>query len=306
MDCSVTPLKNGLFIITTTDFFYPSVDDPYIQGKIGCANVLSDLYSMGVVECDTMLMLLAASNEMPEDCRDIVTRLILRGFNDLAKEAGTTVTGGQTVLNPWPIVGGVATSVVSAAEYIYPVNAIPGDVLVLTKPLGTQVAVNAYQWLNKVQPFERIKDIITVEQVHYGFRVAMDSMSRLNKNGAKLMHKYHAHAATDVTGFGIIGHARNLAQNQHAKLNFEIHTLPIIKKMRDVDDKVKIWKLVQGFSAETSGGLLIALPESEALKFCEEIYELEKRPAWIVGRVVAATSEKNEAYLIENIKFIDV
>jgi len=76
--------------------------------------------------------------------------------------------------------------------------------------------------------------------------------------------------------------------------------------MRDVDDKVKIWKLVQGFSAETSGGLLIALPESEALKFCEEIYELEKRPAWIVGRVVAATSEKNEAYLIENIKFIDV
>jgi len=295
MDCSVTPLKKGLFMITTTDFFYPSIDDPYIQGKIGCANVLSDLYSMGVVECDTMLMLLAASNEMPEDCRDIVTKMILRGFNDLANEAGTAVTGGQTVLNPWPIVGGVATSVVSAEEYIYPVNAIPGDVLVLTKPLGTQIAVNAYQWLNKGQPFDRIKDIITIEQVHYAFRVAMDSMSRLNKNGAKLMHKYHAHAATDVTGFGIIGHARNLAQNQHAKINFEIHTLPIIKKMREVDEKVKIWKLLQGFSAETSGGLLIALPESEAQKFCEEIYELDKRPAWIIGRVVASTGEKKSS-----------
>jgi len=294
MDCSVIPLKKGLFMITTTDFFYPSVDDPYIQGKIGCANVLSDLYSMGVTDCDTMLMLLAASNEMSEDCRDIVTKQIIKGFNDLAKEAGTTVTGGQTVLNPWPIIGGVATAVVSAEDYIYPVSAIPGDVLVLTKPLGTQVAVNAYQWLNKVQPFDRIKDLITVEQVHYAYSVAMDSMSRLNRIGAKLMHKYHAHAATDVTGFGIIGHARNLAQNQRAKVNFEIHTLPIIKKMREIDNKLKIFKLEQGFSAETSGGLLIALPENEARKFCEEIYELNKMPAWIIGSVTAATGEKTK------------
>jgi len=76
--------------------------------------------------------------------------------------------------------------------------------------------------------------------------------------------------------------------------------------MREIDDKVKVFKLAQGFSAETSGGLLIALAENEARKFCEEIYELDKMPAFIIGRVVAATGEKNDANLTDNVKFIEV
>ena len=108
----------GINLVQTTDFFYPLVDDPYMQGKIACANVLSDLYAMGISDCDNMLMLLGVSNEMTLKERDVITKLIIEGFNDLAREAGTTVNGGQTVLNPWYIIGGVASSVVTTEEVI--------------------------------------------------------------------------------------------------------------------------------------------------------------------------------------------
>lgn len=139
LDCSVTPLRHGgLCLVQTTDFFYPLVDDPYMMGKIACANVLSDLYAMGVTECDNMLMLLGVSTKMTEKERDVVIPLIMRGFKDSALEAGTSVTGGQTVVNPWCTIGGVASTVCQPNEYIVPDNAVMGDVLVLTKPLGKE------------------------------------------------------------------------------------------------------------------------------------------------------------------------
>lgn len=119
LDSCVLPTRHkGLSLVQTTDFFYPLVEDPYIQGKIACANVLSDLYAMGVSDCDNMLMLLGVSTDMTAKEREVVTTLMIKGFDDLAKEAGTSVNGGQTVLNPWYIVGGVATSVVSSSEFI--------------------------------------------------------------------------------------------------------------------------------------------------------------------------------------------
>ena len=119
MDSCVLPTRHpGISLVQTTDFFYPLVDDPYMQGKIACANVLSDLYAMGVTECDNMLMLLGISNQMTLKEREVVTQLVIKGFNDAAEEAGTTVNGGQTVLNPWYITGGVASSVVSQREFI--------------------------------------------------------------------------------------------------------------------------------------------------------------------------------------------
>lgn len=262
-----------------------------MQGKIGCANVLSDLYSMGISECDTMLMILAASRDMHERERDICTREMIRGFNDLATEAGTKVTGGQTVLNPWPIIGGTASAVLKEENFIRPENAVAGDLIILTKPLGTQIAVNAHQWmdLNTREPnkyWAKICDLISEEQVNDAYHKSEVSMSRLNRVGAKLMVKYGAHAATDVTGFGILGHARNLAHAQKADVSIELHTLPIIANMRAVDDRVQIFKLMEGFSAETSGGLMVCLPAENARAFCDEIEQLEGHPAWIIGRVV--------------------
>jgi selenide,water dikinase len=278
------------------------------MGKIGCANVLSDLYAMGVVDCDNLLMILAASLDMKEEERLTVSRLMLQGFNDLAKEADTKVTGGQTVLNPWPIIGGVAMSTCKTADFIRPENAVPGDVLVLTKPLGTQVAVNAYQWTQKgrEERWTRVADMLTVEQATEAYTKACETMSRLNRNGARLMHKYGAHAATDVTGFGLIGHARNLSQNQKAAVKLELHTMPIIKNMRAVDEKVNVFKLMQGLSAETSGGLLVALPADKAQAFVDEIVALDRQPAWIVGRVLAAEDSKRDAYIVPNPTVIEV
>jgi len=294
MDCSVQPLKHeGLHLISTTDYFYPLVDDPYMQGKIGAANVLSDLYALGVVNCDNILMILGASTEMTKKQRDVVTGLLIKGFNDTATEAETEVTGGQTVLNPWPIIGGAATAVCSKEDFIMPRSAVAGDVIVLTKPLGTQVAVNAHQWMNQ-DMWSKIEDVISKEEVLRAYNIAMNSMARLNRNGARLMHKYGAHAATDVTGFGIIGHGRNLAGNQFAPVNFEIHTLPIIRSMKEVDEKVQLFSLMKGFSAETSGGLFICLPSDKAELFCRELESIDKCPAWIIGRVVASDKDASE------------
>jgi len=309
MDCAVIPSKYPeIFTVQTTDFFFPLVDDPYIQGKIGCANVLSDLYSMGIYDCDSLLMLLASSTQMSPEERNIVTKAMVTGFNDLAKEAETKVTGGQSVMNPWPIIGGVATSVCKSKDFILPENIVEGDVLILTKPLGTQVSVNAYQWLSQESNWNMIKDIITEEEVIRSYEVSMESMSRLNRNAARLMHKYGVHGATDITGFGIMGHSTNLVKNQKASVNFEIHTLPIIKKMKEIDEKVQIFSLMKGYSSETSGGLFIGLPAEKAEAFCQELQQLDGQPAWIVGRVLKSDQNRshNHSYIIENPILIEV
>lgn len=193
MDSCVIPLRHGgLSLVQTTDFFYPLVDDPYMMGRIACANVLSDLYAMGITECDNMLMLLSVSQSMTEEEREKVTPLLVRGFRDAAEEGGTAVTGGQTVVNPWVIVGGVATVVCQPNEFIMPDSAVVGDVLVLTKPLGTQVAVNAHQWLDNPERWNKIKMVVSREEVELAYQEAMFNMATLNRTAAGLMHTFNA------------------------------------------------------------------------------------------------------------------
>jgi selenide, water dikinase len=248
--------------------------------------VLSDLYAMGVTECDNMLMLLSVSNKMNEKERDVVIPRMMQGFSDLANEAGTSVNGGQTVVNPWLIIGGVATAVCTTQEFISPDNACVSDVLVLTKPLGTQVAVNAQQWLDVPDRWNKIKLIVNEEEVKRAYMRATNSMARLNRVAAALMHKYNAHAATDVTGFGLLGHAQNLAKHQRNEVSFVIHNLPIIAKMAAVSKACgNMFNLIQGLSAETSGGLLVALPREQAAAYCKEIQSQEGFQAWIIGIV---------------------
>eukprot|EP01104_Vermistella_antarctica_P019223 TRINITY_DN7425_c0_g1_i1.p1 TRINITY_DN7425_c0_g1~~TRINITY_DN7425_c0_g1_i1.p1 ORF type:complete len:317 (-),score=65.19 TRINITY_DN7425_c0_g1_i1:638-1588(-) len=316
MDCSIMPTKfDGIDVISTTDFFYPLVDDPYVQGRIACANVLSDMYALAVVDCDNLLMLLSASTDMSQKERDVISKLMIRGFHDLALEAGTQVTGGQTVLNPWPIIGGVAMSMCKEEHYIRPVHAVVGDVIVLTKALGTQVAVNVHQWLRTKSEkwLPKVDGVVTEDEVDAMYRAATASMSRLNRTGARLMHKYDAHGCTDVTGFGILGHAQNLASNQEQEVDFIIHTLPVLRGSQRVDEAVgRMFKLISGFSAETSGGLLLCLPREAAADFCREIEEVDGCPAWIIGDVVVRKDDgsagANSARIVDasELKVVDV
>ena len=121
MDCALVATRHpGLFLISTTDFFFPNVEHPFTQGRIAAANVLSDLYANGVVEVDTVLMLLAVSLDMEAPARDVVARELIRGFTAAVAAAGASVTGGQTVKNPWPIIGGVASATVREGELVRP------------------------------------------------------------------------------------------------------------------------------------------------------------------------------------------
>ncbi|XP_065910076.1 inactive selenide, water dikinase-like protein [Dysidea avara] len=310
MDSCVLPTRHrGYYLVQTTDFFYPLVDDPYLQGKIACANVLSDLYAMGVSECDNMLMLLGISNEMTQQQRAVVAPQMIKGFNDLCKEAGSSVNGGQSVLNPWFIIGGVASAVCSKDEFIMPDQAVAGDVIVLTKPVGTQIAVNAHQWLEQPKYWSMIEKVITKETVVQAYNASMYSMARLNRSAAKLMHKYESHGATDVTGFGILGHLRNLASNQKQDVSLCIHTLPVFGGMfaaaeaaASAPDGIN-FKLKEGFSAETSGGLMVCISKEKAQGFCEELQALDGVPAWIIGDVLPGNKT---ASIKPDVKIIEV
>ncbi|GAV09007.1 hypothetical protein RvY_18616 [Ramazzottius varieornatus] len=274
------------------------------MGRIACANVLSDIYAMGVTHCDNMLMILASSQKFTPKERDVVMPMLIQGFRDCAAEAGTSVNGGQTVVNPWVTVGGTATAVVRAEDVIMPVNAQVGDVLVLTKPLGTQVVGSVQQWFaTNQEKADKVRTVASDEDIDLAYRRAMASMSRLNLTPAKLMHKYDAHAATDVTGFGLFGHADNLVKNQHNPVSFVIDSLPIIAKMAAVGQIFPHFKLLQGHSPETSGGLLISLPKNKAEAYIQELEQLEGIPAWIIGHVEAGD---RTVKFVEGIRVIEV
>ena len=331
LDCSVRKTNQGHYVISTTDFFFPLVTNPYLQGRIGAANVLSDLYSAGVTTCDFVLMLLAACREMSESERKICTTYMIKGFQDACCiDAGTSITGGQTVLNPWPIIGGVATSIVAEGEFVPSDGANIGNVVVLTKPLGTQIAVNVHQWRNSEGNKYWKKcledNIITEDDADTMMHYACVNMARLNKHAGGLMLKYQATAATDVTGFGMLGHAQNLIENQKCDgADMILHTLPCIEKTKVVNDRVFNFRLSVGYSAETSGGLLVCFPSTElAQEYITELKELDSTNAWIVGEIVEKqedggdaedttktngdkkTRKKNMARLSEDVKYLEV
>lgn len=318
LDCSVRSTRQGHVVISTTDFFFPLVDSPYLQGYIGAANVLSDLYAEGVGSCDFVLMLLAACRDMTESDKTICTREMVRGFNDACLHAGTVVTGGQTVINPWPVIGGVATTICSEGEYVRSNGAQVGDVVILTKPLGTQVAVNVHEWRRgNTYQWNAIctQNILSDEQAKDMMHTACCSMATLNRNAGSIMVKHNAHAGTDVTGFGLLGHAQNLMDNQIMEVGMELHTLPCIKNTIAIDTAgIFNFRLVEGYSAETSGGLMICMSEVDAIAYCKELKLLntngsiggddEDTCCWIIGRIVANSERK--ASVVANVTIIEV
>lgn len=309
MDSAIIPLTRhkNLFLVQTVDFFYPLLDDPKTMGKIALANVLSDVYAVGVTKIDRLSLIVSCPTEFTDKQRDIILPLLFEGFNELAKEANCKPSIQNIAVNPWCIIGGIASSVCSRDEIIAPVNATSGDVIVLTKPIGTQISTNAYIWMQENnEKYIQIKECITNEEIKETFLIATKSMSHLNKIASELMHKYNAHAATDVTGFGLVGHAQNLAEFQKAKVDFIIKKLPIIKNAKELAEIVgQGKKLLSGKAVETSGGLLICMPKDHAEDFCEEYQNMSnsKQAAWIIGDVIEGNGN---AQVVENPEIINV
>ncbi|KAI0979801.1 hypothetical protein GJ496_011634 [Pomphorhynchus laevis] len=314
LDYCMIPFRqnNDFSLIQSTDFFYPLIEDPFKMGKIACANVLSDVYASGLTTLISIQMILSTCTRIEdENIRNEVVRLLIAGFDETATEAGLHV--GHLFLgpNPWIIVGGVATAIHGPLDSVMTNdNASIGDVLILTKPLGTQVAANLHQWMvNDDERWKSLKLYLDKDDVSKAYERAISSMMRLNKSAASLMLKYKATAATDVTGFGLIGHADNLIKRQKNRgIQFSIRVLPIIQCMQLVNNMMKnMFKLLEGKSAETSGGLLIALPPDAASQYCQEINEIEGRRAYIIGVVCKnSNSQCNEVTIIDEVDVLEV
>ncbi len=288
-DAAVYALGDGRALVVTLDFFTPLVDDPYDFGRIAAANALSDIYAMGA-EPLFVLNLLAFPRAL---LGDGLVEEIIRGGSDTAREAGVPIMGGHSVDDPEPKYGMVAIGEVNVENLVTNASAEAGDVLVLTKALGTGVVATAIK-------AEAASEAATA--------AAVKSMTALNREVAAAMRHVGVRAATDVTGYGLLGHLSTLLLQSGVAAEIVAKDVPVLpevselitaghvpggtrRNLEDLEDRVDFVdqdenaRLILA-DAQTSGGLLISVPPERA----EELIELLQATApvsAIIGRVTA-------------------
>ncbi len=260
-DASVFKITNDIALVQTLDFITPVVDDPFIFGQIAAANSLSDVFAMGG-------RVLNALNIVGFDSCNLSSEIlgeILRGGQDKVAECGGVIVGGHTIETQQMYYGLSVTGVVSPSRFWSNNSAREGDALILTKPLGTGVLSTAIK-----------ADLLNSAQI----KQAVETMRQLNFYAVDVLKDIKVTAATDVTGFGFLGH---LSEMLNDKISFEIYAgnVPVIAAAREFADMGIIpegsyknrefaSKFVRGeadillYDAQTSGGLLLAVPQSEA------------------------------------------
>jgi selenide,water dikinase len=289
-DAGVYQLTEDLAIINTTDYFTPIVDDPYTFGEIAATNALSDVYSMGGIPKTALNVLY-----WPKDRLDLeILGEILRGGAEKVKEAGAVVVGGHTVDAPELMYGLAVTGVIHPNRVVRNFGAKPGDVLILTKRLGVGILTTGLK-------FNKLSDGALPRVI--------ESMTRLNRSGSEIMQKFSVNACTDVTGYGLLGHSFEMASGNGVKLEILSKKVPYFDEAPTLVKK-KIYtrayrsntKFLDGavtfgsgvseemrhilMEAETSGGLLFALPESDADSALAALHERDCPEAAVIGRVI--------------------
>jgi selenide,water dikinase len=295
-DAGVFRLRPDLAIVNTVDFFTPIVDDPYVFGQIAAANALSDIYAMGA-EPKTALNIVG----FPKGTLDLeVLADILRGGAERAAAAGAVVIGGHSIIDQELKYGMAVTGVVNPKRVIRNVGVRVNDALVLTKPLGTGIVSTALK-----------RQLASPRSV----RAAVTSMVALNDTASAVMRKYTVHACSDVTGYGLLGHAFELAGGGGVTLVLQSAALPTLNSAMElaeqgvltggcrrnrsyledkigVDPSVKEAVLEVALDPQTSGGLLIALPRREAPKMVRELRARGVKAATIVGYATAFEGDR--------------
>ncbi len=294
-DAAVYRLDDERALVLTTDFFTPIVDDPYEFGAVAAANALSDVYAMGGRPL-TALNLAGFPAELDVE----ILAEILRGGAEKAAEAGIDLVGGHTIKSEEPIYGLAVTGIVHPDRIVSNAGGRPGDKLVLTKPLGTGIVTTAAK--NDEDAQGAIVEAIAV-------------MSALNRGGAEAMDavgigEAGVHAATDVTGFGLLGHLRNIVQASACGAVIERSQLPILEaavayvgqgiapggthaNLRYLADSVDFGAGVEQpdqlllCDAQTSGGLLIAVAADRAEELLAALGDRNTLCAVVVGELVA-------------------
>jgi selenide,water dikinase len=265
-DAAVIQIRDDLALIETVDFFTPNVDEPMIQGKISACNTTNDIYAMGAVDIISVLVVMGVPTDMPFE----ISRDILKGFKNFCERLGTHIVGGHTIINPWPFIGGCAVGLAHPNSIVYNRGAKVGDILLLTKPLGTQPATAAYRLLKEEQQLIDLSEYLPTKVIDRAIQKAIEIMTTTNKPIAEIMQEIKVNAATDVTGFGLTGHAYEVATQ--SKVNIVIDTMPIIKGTNILSDQLG-YSLMEGTSAETAGGMLLSLSRDNVDLFKEKLKE---------------------------------
>ena len=265
-DASVYKLSDELALVQTVDFFPPIADDPYLFGQIAATNALSDVYAMGG-EPKLCLNIMAVPETMPREA----VHDILRGGYDKVYEAGALITGGHSILDDEPKYGLAVTGFVHPEKMLTNAAARPGDVLVLTKPLGIGVLTSAGK-----------AELLTEETAAHMNRL----MTTLNKSARDVMVRHRVHACTDVTGFGLLGHGFEMAQGSDVELHISVESVDLLPEALEFArmgvlpagmyrnrtfaepavDAGTVETAVQDllFDPQTSGGLLMAVAPEDA------------------------------------------
>jgi selenide,water dikinase len=289
-DAGVYKISDTCALIQTTDFFPPICSDPYEFGQIAASNALSDVYAMGGAAINAMNIVLFPSNRIPLD----VLAEILKGGQSKVAEADAVIVGGHTIDDYPPKYGLAVTGIIHPEKIITNAKAKPGDILILTKPIGSGIIV-AGKRINVVGAFE--------------YQTVLDSMKLLNKKGAEIMQKYNVKSATDITGFGLLGHALKMAKA--SDVSFIIHStkIPIFDQVSELadlgclpgagfrnqeyagkfcnfDNAVDYNKKMILFDAQTSGGLFMAAPAEKAPFIIEDLQKNGYPQSSMVGRVI--------------------
>jgi selenide, water dikinase len=288
-DAGVVRLRDDLALVNTVDFFTPVVDDPFAYGQIAAANSLSDIYAMGGTPKTALNIVCWPQSGLPTE----MLAEILHGGAEKAREAGVFVVGGHSVADDEVKYGMAVSGIIDPQRIIRNVGARAGDVLLLTKPLGTGILMTAFK-----------RDRLAVEY----YSTAVRWMAELNAVSAQAMLKYDVHAATDITGFGLAGHGSKMAEGSGVTLQVEESDLPLLpgalelsrqgmipgggKRNRDfygpsvnISDEVADEIAGVVFDPQTSGGLLIALEEKQAYALLADLQRQGNVEAAIVGRV---------------------
>ena len=287
-------LSNGNLIIQTVDFFTPVVDDPYQFGQIAAANALSDIYAMGGEPLFALNIVGFPINDLP---KNILTE-ILQGGADKADEAGIPIVGGHSVDDKEPKYGLVVTGEIQKDRIWKNSGARVGDALILTKPIGTGIIATAIK--KGKAPKSSIES-------------AVRSMSTLNKESARGLQEYNVSAVTDVTGFGLLGHLKEICESSGVSSEINFQDLEFLDSAKELamsgimpggtkrnlksvnevvifNEHLNETEQLLSADAQTSGGLLISMPIKDAESYIEKMNGLPR----LIGHV---TDRKN--YLIK-------
>ncbi len=287
-DAAVYRLDEETALIVTLDFFTPIVDEPFWFGQIAAANSLSDVYAMGGRPLIALNIVCFPRGEDPS-----ILKEILRGGAEKVREAQALLVGGHSVDDPEIKYGLSVVGVVHPERFLTNAGAKPGDVLFLTKPLGTGIIATA------------IKGGLADKSVE---ERAIRVMASLNRAAAEAMIEVGVHAATDITGFGLLGHALEMAQASRASLVISTSQVPMLKealefarlgivpegdyenirfceKVVEISPEVPRERLTILYDAQTSGGLLVSVPKEKAKTFYEKLLEKGVFEAARIGHV---------------------